>query len=125
MSVLVRFATVGVATTLLDLLLFNVSVLLGAGTIVAHVLSSIVVLPLSFLGQRRAFRSRGDVRRQVVCFSWVTLVGVFVLQPLILDAASHALPKPGLAGANVAKACAMVAGITWNLLWFRWHVFPS
>jgi hypothetical protein len=49
----------------------------------------------------------------------VTGLGVFVFQPLVLT-----VSLVGLAQANVATRCAAVVGILWNLVLFRWFVFP-
>ena len=54
MTTLFRFASVGCATTALDVMVFNLGVMAGLLPIWAHGLSSAIILPLSFLGQRRA-----------------------------------------------------------------------
>lgn len=124
MKTILRFATVGCTTTALDVLVFNLGVIVGLPALWAHLASSVIILPLSFLGQRAAFRARGPLRGQALRFAVVTGVGVLCFQPVVLSEAMRAVALVGLAQANAAKAAAVVAGITWNLVWFRWFVFP-
>lgn len=124
MKTILRFATVGCTTTALDVLVFNLGVIVGLPALWAHLLSSLIILPLSFLGQRAAFRARGPLRGQALRFAVVTGVGVLCFQPVVLSEAMRAVALVGLAQANAAKGAAVIAGILWNLVWFRWFVFP-
>ncbi len=122
MNTLLRFATVGACTTVLDLVLFNVCLSLGLGTVASHALSTALILPLSFLGQRRAFRSGIDPF-QPLRFAAVTLVGAYGVQILVLEWAASTLGSASIGPANLAKLAAMAAGIAWNFVLFRWLVF--
>lgn len=124
MKTILRFATVGCTTTALDVLVFNLGVIAGLPALWAHLVSSSIILPLSFLGQRAAFRAHGPQQGQALRFAVVTGVGVFCFQPVVLSEAMRAVAIAGLAQANAAKGAAIGAGIIWNLALFRWFVFP-
>lgn len=126
MNTLVRFALVGTLTTALDLALFNGGLSLGLGVGPAHALSTSIILPLSFLGQRRAFRSSGQPWSQALRFGLVTIVGAYGVQVGVLAAAVELVGAVAVGPANLAKLAAMAVGIAWNFVLFRWFVFrPS
>ncbi len=126
MNTLTRFALVGTLTTALDFTLFNGALSLGLGVGPAHAASTSVILPLSFLGQRRAFRSSGRPWSQALRFSLVTIVGAYGVQVGVLAAAVELVGAVAVGPANLAKLAAMSVGIAWNFALFRWFVFrPS
>ena len=124
MKWVLRYASVGALTTGLDLLLFHVLCpVLGLSPVAAHVAASFVVLPLSFFGQSWAFVRQATVRRAAL-FAAVTLSGVYLLQPAILTAGARLLgPGAGVLAVDALKLAAVAAGITWNLIGFRFAVF--
>ena len=141
-GLLIRFGVVGAATTLLDLVLFNMlSGPWGRLPIVpAHLLASVVTLTISFFGQRNLVFRRQEERagNQAMRFILVTLIGVCLVQSLVLTGTAWMLvvardPSGLLAWVpadrwpwvqrNLAKAAAMTTGIAWNFLWFRCWVF--
>ena len=113
MNTMTRYALVGAATTALDFALFAAGVYaLGWHKLLAHAASTVVILPTSFWGMRTwAFQSSGKVTKQAAEFLTVVLTNVAVCQPLVIAIT----PWP-----MVAKAAAIVAGITWNFVGFNY-----
>ncbi len=123
MNTLVRFALVGTLTTALDIALFNWGLSLGIGVGPAHAASTSIILPLSFIGQRRAFRASGQPSSQALRFGLVTIVGAYGVQVGVLAAAVELVGAVAVGPANLAKLAAMAVGIAWNFALFRWIVF--
>jgi putative flippase GtrA len=126
-----RYLLVGLANTALDLLLFTLmAVALGVPPVLANVVSTVVVMTVSFFVNRAwVFRSESAGVKAYVGFVSVTLFSGLVLQSLVIlgvIAAAHGvvpdLPdevvKPG------AKVVAMAVGMVSNFLGYRW-VFGS
>lgn len=112
------YLLVGLATTALDFGLFVALAHCGGWPkLGAHVACVILILPLSFFGQRViAFRSVARMNRQAVEFLGVTLLNAFLVQPLVLLT---------IASPRWAKFGAIVAGIAWNFVWFNLRVFRA
>jgi len=123
-NTLLRFGLVGACTTLLDLTLFNVLLALGPGVGPSHALSTSVILPISYVGQRRAFLA-SDRRPwvQALRFVLVTVVGAYGVQSCVLAAGVQIFGSSAPLPANLAKLSAMAVGIAWNFALFRWFVF--
>ncbi len=87
-GLLSRFGLVGMATTFLDLALFNLSGghWSGLPNVSAHLMASVVTLTISFFGQRNiVFRRQGEgPGRQAMRFILVTVVGVNLVQSFVL-----------------------------------------
>lgn len=132
------------ATTFLDLALFNLSGghWSGLPNVSAHLMASVVTLTISFFGQRNiVFRRQGEgPGRQAMRFILVTVVGVNLVQSFVLAGTAGMRvvardPLGLLAGVpanrwpwvqrNLAKAAAMAIGIAWNFFWFRHRVFRT
>lgn len=125
-NTLARFIVVGVTNTLIDfgLLLWLTSFdfsLLGANMIATG-----AALTFSFFANRKfTFRSDGNVSGQVVKFLVVTLVGLWVLQPLVLYSLLKSLTSllGSQAALVVAKLIASVVSMTWNFILYKRMVF--
>lgn len=124
MNTLLRFAAVGTATTCLDILLFNLGLMFGLPPVQSHAASTAFILPISFIGQRRAFRSSSKPLLQACRFLQVVVVGAFVVQVIVLFVMLAALGSSP-AGANASKLVAMAIGIAWNFVMFCFYVFPA
>lgn len=122
-----RYAGVGVITTLLDLTLFSVFALaVGLAPLVANVVSTVITLCVSYLINRWfVFRSDAGAARTFVPFVTVTLFSGLIVQSVVIWAVihtGHALTpdlsdswlKPG------AKIVAMGVGMVSNYLGYRW-----
>lgn len=121
-----RFLVVGVANTLLDIAIFLVLTAWGVPVIIANMISTAVALCFSFLLNRAyTFRAGPGVVGQAVRFLVVTLVGLWVLQPIIIQAVLALIGDqlPSTAALLVAKGIATVASLTWNYLLYGAVVF--
>ncbi|MDO9456982.1 GtrA family protein [Nocardioides sp.] len=122
-----RYLVVGLANTALDLVLFTVlAVAVGVPPVVANVISTVVVMTVSFFVNRAwVFRAESAGLRAYVGFVAVTLFSGLVLQSLVIlgviAVASGVAPdlpdelvEPG------AKLVAMAVGMVSNFLGYRW-----
>lgn len=137
---IVRFLCVGSFNTLLDLTILNVLVeLAGLPPVVANTVSVTVGFTLSyFLNHRIVFRHPQKYSLQgYVRFFLITGLGVIVIQNLVIHVATHA----GIAQSahsyhlltfdvstktvvlNAAKMAAVIIGIAWNFLLYKYVVF--
>lgn len=125
-----RFGIVGAANTLIDFGIFSVLVLVGLPTVIANYPATTTALLFSYFANRRfTFRAAGQKQlRQIVLFFGVTLLGSWVIQPVIL----HLLEPPLLhvtghdyISAMIAKVCATCATLIWNYLLYKRVVFRS
>ncbi len=122
-----RYALVGGANTLLDLGLFSLfAVAFGVPPLLANVMSTVIVLCVSYLLNRVfVFRSERSVRGTVVQFVTVTLFSGLVVQSGVIWLVVHlgGLLVPALSIAvlaPVAKVCAMGVGMVTNYVGYRW-----
>lgn len=126
-----RYLVVGVANTLLDLLLFTLMALaVGLPPVVANVVSTAVVMTVSFFVNRSwVFRSESAGLRAYAGFVSVTLFSALVVQSLVIlgvIAAAGAL-APEVSDdlvAPAAKVVAMGVGMVSNFLGYR-YVFTG
>lgn len=122
-----RYLVVGLGNTALDLALFTLlAVALGVAPVLANVISTVVVMTISFFVNRAwVFRAESAGLRSYVGFVSVTLFSGLVLQSLVIlgviaaaDAVvpdlSDGLVEPG------AKLVAMAVGMVSNFLGYRW-----
>ncbi|MFJ4232845.1 GtrA family protein [Cellulosimicrobium cellulans] len=118
------FALVGVANTLIDLVLFGVLRSAGAGILLANALSTTAGLTFSFVANRRfTFGDRaGRSWRQLLLFVGGTGVGLWVLQPLVIVGAGALLEGWGAASPTallwLPKIAAIGVGMVWNYLFY-------
>ena len=130
-SQLARFGSVGVLNTALDFLIFalltNVA---GLHYVAANTISTGSALGLSFfLNGKLTFRTK-LTRRNALLFLVITLMGLWVLQPLVI-AVTEPLLRPLLtdiefkeASLLAAKIIATAFSLTWNFLLYKFIVFP-
>lgn len=117
-----RFVTVGAVNTGVDVALFTVLYSVGLGVGLANLLSTSAGMATSFVLNRRfTFRATGgNLYRQLLTFTGVNLVGLWLLQPLVISAVARVLPVPA------AKVGATAVTMVWMFGWYRWVVFaPS
>lgn len=120
-----RFAIVGGTNTVIDFgILFGLSGL-GLDKILANYLSTSAALGFSFFANKKyTFKSEASAKRQIVPFLVVTLIGLWVLQPLIIWAYTATLGDDSLS-LFVAKLLATVATLIWNYLLYSRFVFKE
>ncbi|GMA30619.1 GtrA family protein [Litorihabitans aurantiacus] len=125
----IRFLTVGVANTAIDMGLLWVLTMQGVGLIPANLASTTAGLIFSFLVNRRfTFRYQGSkpAWRQITEFLAITLVGLWVIQPPIILLVSGVAEGWGIEGQLALMAGKVAAtGVTlvWNFLLYRFVVF--
>jgi putative flippase GtrA len=118
---LVRFATVGVVNTLIDLLLFWVLVA-PLGILAANVVSTSAGTAFSFLANgRHTFGATTVTGRQALAFVATNALTMWMLQPLVIGLAH------GLAGTPLllAKLLALGTSVVANFLLYRYVVWPG
>lgn len=120
-----RFALIGGINTALDFgLLFGLTAL-GLDKIIANYISTGFALIFSFFANRSyTFKSTTSTKKQIVPFLIVTLIGLWILQPLIIWAYTSVVGDDALS-LFVAKLLATVASLTWNYLLYSRFVFKD
>jgi putative flippase GtrA len=118
----VRFATVGVVNTLIDLLLFWVLVA-PLGILAANVVSTSAGMAFSFVANgRHTFGAARVTGQQALAFLATNALTMWLLQPLVIVCAH------GLAGTPLlpAKALALGVSVVTNFVLYRYVVWrPS
>lgn len=126
-----RFAVVGGANTALDFgLLLLFTNLFGIPSIIANYISTSISLIFSFFVNKSfTFKSKsGNAKRQFLLFIIVTIIGLWVLQPLIIWALETLLRPLGWDQNLVlitAKLIATLASLTWNYIFYSRLVFKK
>lgn len=121
-----RFGLVGIVNTLVDLVLYTGLSLLGVATVPANLVSTTAGTACSFVLNRGfTFRATaGSLRRQVLLFVVVNVIGLWVLHPLVIGAVESVLPPASaLVEAVVPKTAAIAVGLVWNFLLYSRLVF--
>ena len=121
-----RFILVGIANTAIDFIVLLSLTTFGLPLVVANFISTSVALTFSFFANRSfTFGSTGKKRSQAVRFLLVTLVGLWVLQPIVLVLAVPVLEGMLSREASilVAKLIATVVSMVWNYLLYDSLVF--
>jgi putative flippase GtrA len=117
----VRFATVGIANTAIDIVLFWV---LNAplGILAANFVSTSAGMTFSFLANgRHTFGATRVTKRQAVLFLATNGFTMWLLQPLLIGTALHMFAAPLI----IAKVFALGASVVSNFLLYRYVVWPQ
>ena len=116
----VRFLTVGVCNTAIDLLLFW-ALHAPLGVIAANFLSTSAGMSFSFVANgRHTFGASRVTLRQAVLFVAANGATLWVLQPLLIQAVHDAAALPLMA----AKVVALGGSVVANFLLYRHVVWP-
>lgn len=126
----VRFAIVGVANTALDFILLFLFVFLGIDKIPANYLSTSISFIFSFFVNKSfTFKSKtGNVAKQFAVFIAITIIALWVIQPLIIWSVTAALEPTGwneVITLFIAKVLATVASLIWNYIFYSRLVFKK
>lgn len=123
-----RFILVGLLNTLIDFGMLFALTAWGLGVVPANMISTATALVFSFVMNRSfTFGASGSPLAQAVKFLLVTLVGLWVLQPLVLVAGTALLVgllSPAWA-LLVSKVAATIVSMVWNYLLYDRFVFRS
>lgn len=126
----IRFIIVGGANTALDFLLLFLFTNLGINKIVANYFSTGIALIFSFFANKEfTFKNKdGNAKKQFLTFLGVTLIGLWVIQPIIIWACTTAL-APHITNESlnlfIAKLIATVASLVWNYFLYSRLVFKK
>ena len=126
----IRFGIVGLANTALDFAILFILVALGLDKIPANYVSTGISFIFSFFVNKSfTFKSKsGNVKKQFAYFVVITMIGLWVIQPIIIGGVSALLANTGWASAAVlliAKLIATVASLIWNYLFYSRLVFKE
>lgn len=125
-----RFGAVGVVNTLLDIGLLFILSNLGVFVVLANIISTTTAFVFSFVANKHyTFRSSGgNLLREMVLFTGVTLFGLWVLQSLVialtLPVTSSLIENDEIA-LLASKIAATLISLTWNYLLYNRFVFRS
>ena len=126
----IRYGLVGVFNTVLDFALLFIFVGLGIQRIPANYLSTGISMVFSFYGNRRfAFKDTSEKKRkQFLLFVTVTVIGMWVIQPIVIWIVSRAI-DPYITNKSIelfiAKLTATGASFVWNYMLYSRLVFKN
>lgn len=125
-----RFGLVGIANTALDFIILFVLVGLGLDKIPANYISTSISFVFSFFVNRSfTFKSKGgNVIKQFMIFIAITIIALWVIQPLVILGVSSLLATTGWASwaiLFIAKVIATVASLIWNYIFYSRLVFKK
>lgn len=124
-SRMMRFASVGVINTALDFGILFLLVHLGFVREIANIISTTTAFLFSFAANRRyTFRSSGDVKREMLLFSIVTLFGLWVLQTVIIWLGGQLIGH-GTLDLLITKLIATIVTLLWNYIMYARVVFAD
>lgn len=122
-----RFGIIGGINTAIDFVLLFLLHGFGLNPYVANIISTSIAFVFSFFANRTfTFRSRGSIKKQLLPFLIVTIIGLWVIQPIIIWIIL--LPLGGIdenIALFVAKIIATVASLLWNYLMYSRFVFKE
>ncbi|MEO6109532.1 MAG: GtrA family protein [Candidatus Saccharimonadales bacterium] len=126
----VRFGVVGVANTAIDFGILFILVALGVDKIVANFFSTGSAFIFSFFVNKSfTFKTKGgNVKKQFGLFIIVTIIGLWIIQPLIITGVGNLLATTGWSSALIlliAKLIATVASLIWNYVFYSRIVFKK
>lgn len=126
----IRFAIVGGANTVLDFAILFILTFSGMNQIVANYFSTGISLIFSFFANKSfTFKHKsGNAKKQFIAFLVITLIGLWVVQPLIIWISTSSLaPYIHNEAINlfIAKLIATVASLIWNYLLYSRLVFKK
>lgn len=127
----VRFAAVGLINTAIDIVLFAVLYsLLDSPLLVANTVSTATALLAGFvLHTSYTFRDAQRTKRTFAAFLTVTLLGLWVLQPVVISLVAPLLENNFVydfehdPAVLVAKFCSIAVTLLWNFVWYSRVIF--
>ena len=126
----IRFGIVGAGNTAFDFAVLFLLVFIGVDKIVANYISTGVAFILSFFVNKSfTFKSKGgNVKKQFALFIIITIIGLWVIQPLVIAGITAVLASSSLNDSIIlfiAKIVATVASLIWNYLFYSRLVFKK
>ena len=126
----IRYLFVGGFNTLLDFVLLFLFVWLGIDKIPANYLSTGIAMVFSFFANRSFTFKNKDPRakRQFILFFIVTIIGMWVIQPIVISfvtLATSSLITNSALNLFIAKIIATIASLIWNYMLYSRLVFKK
>lgn len=126
----IRFAIVGGFNTALDFAILFALTFMGVDKIIANYFSTGTALIFSFFANKSfTFKNKeGNAKKQFILFLVITIIGLWVIQPLIIWGSTEALaPYVTNEAINlfIAKLLATVASLIWNYILYSRIVFKK
>jgi len=123
-----RFALVGGLNTAVDFVVLFFLVALGLPTIPSNIASTSIALVFSFFANKTfTFKDASkNTKRQFAVFLLITLFGLWVIQPLIIEGTRlliESLALNSFAVLFIGKLLATVVTTIWNYLLYRKYIF--
>lgn len=136
---ILRFATVGIINTAIDILLFVSLRSAGTPIVLANICSTSVALIASLiLNNKYVFQGRNLTWRIAVQYFAITLVGLWILQPIIITGVSRVNDHIGyiealfsdnghteLLQTIIPKLVAIAVTTIWNYVWYSRVIFAQ
>lgn len=125
-----RFAIVGFVNTLIDFILLFTLKAIGFPIVSANFVSSTVAFIFSFVANKKyTFKdSTGDIRKQILLFVVVTLIGLWVFQNIVIyfsEPIFVSLTGNEEIGLLISKLLATGVSMTWNYIMYAMFVFKQ
>jgi putative flippase GtrA len=138
-----RFGIVGIAATAIDFVILFSLVAMGLPAIAGNFVSTSVSMVFSFFTNKSFTFKVTTAKRHFLYFVIITIIGVWVIQPIIIEGVSRAL-GPWFTDSHIiktfenfvgswfktkyvvllfAKGSATAASLVWNYLMYRKYVF--
>ena len=126
----IRFAIVGGANTALDFIILFALTFSGMDRIAANYVSTSAALIFSFFANKSfTFKDKtGNARKQFILFIVITLIGLWIIQPIIIWISTNSLEQYITNEAItlfIAKLIATIASLIWNYLLYSRLVFKK
>jgi len=125
-----RYAAVGIANTVLDFAILFLLVNLGLNKIPANYISTSIAFMFSFFVNKSfTFKSKsGNPKKQFLLFIIVTIIGLWIIQPIVILLVSPLASGAGLSDSMTllaSKLVATIASLIWNYLFYSRVVFKK
>jgi putative flippase GtrA len=125
----IRFGAVGILNTAVDFGIYTVlTYAFGYPIFGANLISTSAANTTSYFFNRSfTFSSKNERKlHEFIRFWIVTLIGLWILQPIIIFTAKYALTAlhlPSFWLIIIPKAIAILVGLIWNYIWYSRFVF--
>ena len=124
------FCSIGVLNTVVDISFYLLLRSSGTTVLFANIISTSVALLISyFLNRKYTFKSTTNPRSNIVPFLIVTLVGLWVLQPVVIYFSLNLLKQLSIQSSAqldlVAKLIATAFTLVWNYVLYKKVVFSK
>lgn len=133
------FLAIGIINTVIDVVIFLGLRQLNVPIFIANIISTTIALGGSYVfNQRFTFRTNGNAKRSLPLFISVTLIGLWILQPIVIrivlallhsdqltQIATALVSQPQRYFELVAKLAATPVTLVWNYVLYKKVVFKD